>query len=155
MEKLCSAEEIIEKLSLEPLVPEGGWFARFWYRPGEISSIYYLLRKEDFSEFHILPSQEQYYFLMGDPVELYTAEAGSGVFTKTRLGQDLAGGEVLTRLVEADEIQGSRLAEGGRWALLSTVMAPPFEPEIYRTCSRDELLKDFPDYKDLVKSLTK
>ena len=155
MDRYYQARDIIEKFNLEPLEPEGGWFSRFWYKRGEISSIYYLISEGEFSEFHCLPYQELYYFLLGDPVELYTAVPGSGRILKTVLGQELEKGHDLTRLVEPDVIQGSRLAEGGRWALLSTVMHPPFEPEIYRTCPPDELNRAFPGNEDLIKSLTK
>ncbi|MDC7219514.1 MAG: cupin domain-containing protein [Spirochaetales bacterium] len=151
MERL-SAKDIIEKLKLEPLIPEGGWFSQIWYKKGEVSAIYYLLREGEFSEFHVLPGPEQYFFLMGDPVEHYRGRSGS--FTRTVLGQDLTAGQELSLRVEGDEIQGSRLVPGGKWALLSTVMSPAFEMGEYRQCSGEELQRAFPNQEDLIRTLT-
>ncbi len=150
-----SAEEIIARLGLEPLIPEGGWFRRLYYKKGEVSLIYYLLSGRDFSEFHVLPYPEQYLFLMGDPVELFTGDPSEGLWQRTVLGGDVMKGEELSFLVEGNRIQGSRLVPGGSWALLSTMMNPPFEPEIYRTCGAQELMENFPRSGDLINSLTK
>ncbi|MDC7224582.1 MAG: cupin domain-containing protein [Spirochaetales bacterium] len=150
-----SAREVIDRLELEPLLPEGGWFSRIWYKPGEISAIYYLLEEGDFSEFHLLPHREHYFFLMGDPVELYTGRPGSDQLEKTLLGPDLRKGQLPSFPIEGGVIQGSRLAPGGAWALLSTVMNPPFEMEDYQSCSAEELLRTFPGQGKLIYSLTR
>jgi uncharacterized protein len=147
------AQDVIDKLSLKPLLPEGGWFNQIWFKKDGVSAIYYLLQEGDFSEFHTLPYPEQYFFLMGDPVELFMEEKDKGCLKKVVLGQDLIGGETPSLRIEAHMIQGSRLKEGGKWALMSTVMSPPFEEEIYRTCPPKELFKAFPDQQELIKSL--
>ncbi len=155
MPRRAGADEVVERLGLEPLLPEGGWFRRIYYKKGEVSLIYYLLRGDDFSEFHVLPYPEHYLFLMGDPVELFTGAPGKGILERTVLGTDILAGEVPSFHVEAEKIQGSRLVAGGEWALLSTMMNPPFEPEIYRSLSEEVLLKGFPGQGELIKSLVK
>jgi uncharacterized protein len=151
----ADADTVIEKLGLEPLLPEGGWFRRIYYKKDEVSLIYYLLRGEDFSEFHVLPYPEHYLFLMGDPVELYTGLPREGILERTVLGTDILAGEVPSFHVDGGKVQGSRLVTGGEWALLSTMMNPPFEPDIYRPLPAAELMKDFPGQGELIKSLVK
>ena len=78
--------EIIERLGLKPLEPEGGFF-RETYRSEEVigreglpprygtarshcTAIYYLLTPETFSALHRVKSDEIFHFYAGDPVRM-------------------------------------------------------------------------------------
>jgi uncharacterized protein len=50
--------------------------------------------------------------------------------------------------------QGSRLREGGKFALLGTTMAPGFEYEDYETGKRDELIARYQAFTDLIRART-
>ena len=165
-----TAEQIIETLGLAPHPTEGGRFVET-YRSGErlaagalperyggerslATAIYYLLTPDTFSEMHRLRSDEVYHFCLGDPVELLQLRPdGSGeVF---RLGTDLAAGERPQLLVPHGVWQGSRLVEGGRFALLGCTMAPGFEHDDYEGGRRADLAERYPPYRHLITALTR
>ena len=79
--KHYTAEEIIKQLGLQPLIPEGGWY-KFMYKSeiditkeqlpstfkndhGCASYIYYLLKKGEVSDLHMLSSDEIWFWLAG------------------------------------------------------------------------------------------
>ena len=77
---LVSAEEIIDRFSLEPH-PEGGWFRRTYeskeliespngFRPAG-TSILYLLKKGEVSQLHRLDADETWYFHQGAPLHIH------------------------------------------------------------------------------------
>jgi len=84
-----SAQYWIDHLQLEPH-PEGGFYKEMYRSYETISkislpsryvgdrnfctSIYFLLRSEDISAFHIISSDELCYFHAGSPVDVYTME---------------------------------------------------------------------------------
>jgi uncharacterized protein len=50
--------------------------------------------------------------------------------------------------------QGSRLRDGGGFALLGTTMAPGFDPADYEHGRRADLLAAFPAFADEIRRLT-
>ena len=77
---LFSAEEIIDRFSLEPH-PEGGWFRRTYESKEVIESphgfrpvgtaILYMLKKGEVSRLHSLDADETWYFHEGAPLRLH------------------------------------------------------------------------------------
>lgn len=118
-----------------------------------LTSIYYLLTQDTHSAMHRLPADELYHFYLGDPVELLLLlPDGSGRILV--LGNDLARGEMLQVLVPAGAWQGSRIRPGGRMALMGTTMSPGFRFSDYLQGSADELIERFPDWKDMIRTLS-
>jgi predicted cupin superfamily sugar epimerase/GNAT superfamily N-acetyltransferase len=146
-----SAEEVIERLGLTPLGFEGGFY-RETSRTPYATSIYYLLAPDSTSLMHRLTSDEVYHFYLGDPVEMLLLRP-DGSSETVRLGSNLASEQVQLR-VPAMTWQGSRLVEGGRFALMGTTMAPGFELAGFELGDRDELLAEFADRAELLMSLT-
>lgn len=138
-----SAFEVIQKLALVPLPGEGGFF-RETHRsllsiPGEAlpsryqgsarqssTAIYYLLTDETFSALHRLKSDEVYFFHAGDPLLLSLVD-DSGKLSQFILSNRLINDEQCQGVVPSGVWQGSRLIDGGKWALLGTTVAPGFE----------------------------
>ncbi len=156
-----TANEVIERLGLEPLVGEGGLFRETWQLPGMTptaapiaTAIYYLLTPDTFSEFHRLQSDEIYHFYLGDPVELTTL-AGGGSVGRFVLGQDIGGGMDVQRVVPAGVWQGSRLRDGGAWALMGTTMTPGYDPNRYERGTADRLLTRWPGAANEIAALTR
>ena len=56
-------------------------------------------------------------------------------------------------MVEGGVWQGSRLKEGGKWALLGTTMCPAYSEKEYEHGNREELLKKYPDAGFMAKSV--
>jgi uncharacterized protein len=143
-----SAEDIIERLGLEPHPEEGGYFRETYrsvseYTPGGSyrgtrpvgTAIYYLLTDATCSAMHRLPGDEIFHFYLGDPVETLELLPG-GAARITILGQDLATMRP-QHVVPGGTWQGSRLLPGGRWALLGATMAPGFSYEDYEHGTAD------------------
>jgi hypothetical protein len=167
-----TAAALIERLGLEPLPGEGGYFRRThvsdeclaaaalperYGRAKPISTaIYYLLSDapDSFSALHRLPTDEVYHFYLGDPVELLTL-GPAGASRLFVLGPDLAAGQRVQLAVPRGVWQGSRLAAGGRVALLGTTMAPGYDPEDLELGVQDELLAAHPERRDLIRALTR
>lgn len=161
--------DIIKKLNLKPH-PEGGYYFET-YRSGEVidasalpqrytgkrsfsTAIYYLLTPGSFSAMHRIKSDEIFHFYLGDPVEmLMLFPDGSG---KTQmLGPDISGGMSVQVIVPGGTCQGLRLVESGSFALMGTTVSPGFEFEDFEVCKRDELIRLFPKYRELIFALTR
>jgi len=164
-----TGRDIIERLGLEPLPTEGGYFLQTWCGPqvaadprGSRASkpwgtaIYYLLTNEPncFSALHRLPTDEVYHFYLGDPVEqlrLYP----NGRHENVVLGQDMERGQLVQSIAPRDVWQGSRLVPGGRFALLGTTMAPGFVPSDYEGGRRAVLVAQYPFVAQQIVALTR
>src|SRR5947208_1511496 len=166
-----TASEVKQLLGLAPHPREGGWFVQTYAAAETVASsalgdarypgprrtstaIYYLLEPETFSEMHRLRSDEIFHFYEGDPVEMLQLHPeGSG--QTIVIGNDLAQGQRPQVVVERGVWQGSRLAAGGRWALLGCTVSPGFEYEDYDSAGRDELAAKWPGFAELVAALTR
>jgi predicted cupin superfamily sugar epimerase len=166
---MISADEIISKFGLEPLPEEGGYYAETYrsdetipksvlprrYKSDKVygTAIYYLITPDSFSALHRLPTDENFHFYLGDPViMLQLFEDGSS--KKITLGQQIMEDQYVQVVVPKGTWQGSFLADGGRFAFMGTTMAPGFDFSDYESGSRNELINQYPDRKDLIIRLT-
>ena len=150
------AEDVIEALGLEPHPEEGGFYretyrSRSGFTPGTPfegdrsvgTAIYFLLTPSTFSEMHRLPGDEVFHFYLGDPVDMLLLHPDGGVETPT-LTSDLVMGRPQV-VVPGGVWQGSRLREGGSFALLGTTMGPGFEFADYER-GTEALLEAYPEH---------
>ncbi len=151
---------IIERLGLVPLGREGGLHVNTYVSEqrtadGEIAGtcIFYLLRGNAFSHLHRLTGDEIYHFYLGDPVEMLELFE-DGTSRTTILGPDILNGQEVQHLVRAGTWQGSRLAEGGSWALLGTTMCPGYSDESYTHGNAAELTARYPSRAQEIALLT-
>jgi len=148
---MLSAKEIIKKLNLQRLEPEGGYFRRNAevVEDGRViaSSIYYLLEAGDCSAMHRLQADEIYHFYMGDPLELLELRADGSTKT-TVLGRDIDKGMALQLQVKKQVWQGSVvLEEKHGYSLVATTMCPQFREEDFELGTKD-LLSEYPERKE-------
>ena len=166
-----TADEVKKLLGLAPHPREGGWFVQTYAAAESIApstfadgryagprrtstAIYYLLEPNTFSEMHRLRSDEIFHFYAGDPVKmLQLLPDGSG--RTIVIGNDLTQGHQPQVLVERGIWQGSRLSEGGSWALLGCTVSPGFEYEDYDSAGRDELTARWPVFSVEIAALTR
>ncbi len=157
-----TAEEVARLLDLKPLEPEGGFFRRSAeataFLPGgdrrAYSVIYFLITPSGFSALHKLESDETWCFHCGDPLaSLRLAPTGEGRMVK--LGLNLAAGEKPQDVVPAGVWQGTRLHDGGRWALVSCVVAPEFRGSDFALGDRAELTVRYPACAQEIRRLTR
>ena len=166
-----TAEDVKKLLGLQPHPREGGWYVRT-YEAAEMvgaetfgdkryegsrrtgTAIYYLLEPETFSEMHRLKSDEVFHFYAGDAVEmLQLKEGGRGKIVV--IGNDLMREQQPQVVVERGVWQGSRLVEGGRWALLGCTVSPGFEFEDYESGAREPLCAEWPEFAEEIRWLTR
>jgi predicted cupin superfamily sugar epimerase len=167
-----TAEQIIRHFDLKPLVGEGGMFRQTYLAAERIprhalpprysgdkplgTAIFYLLTDapDSFSELHTLPTDEIYHFYAGDPVDMLLLHP-DGRGERVRLGADFMNGQHVQFVVPRDVWQGSRLAPGGRWALMATTMAPGYTDSDYMGGERAELLARYPQFAQDIERLTR
>jgi uncharacterized protein len=165
-----TADDVKQLLQLTPLELEGGFF-RETYRsrrqvqpqhlpagvggPRSIgTAIYYMITPESFSTLHRLPGTEIFHFYLGDPVVMLQLHPDGESQTVT-LGHDLVAGHQPQVVVRGGTWQGSRLAAGGKWALMGTTMSPGFDYADYETGERDELIAQYPGVAEMIREYTR
>lgn len=174
MYKRDKAEAIIAKFGLQPLPGEGGLFVRIYQSAQMIprsalgpeydgdryaaTAIYYMLRPGEASKFHRLHSDEIWHSYQGDPVDLFIISS-SGQLSQFVLGSDIEAGQVPCAVIEAGNWFGGRIsAEASRqshgYALMGCTVAPGFEYQDFELARADVLVHEFPQYRELIESLT-
>ena len=154
---------IIENLKMLPH-PEGGYFAEF-YRSSEsfsppdfegnrayATSIYFLLEKGQFSALHKIKSDEIWHFYLGHPLEIIEIEP-NGKLIKTKLGQNMTNGEVLSYVVKAGNWFGSRPLEGSDFSLVGCTVSPGFDFSDFKMPPKAYFLDIFPQHKTLIEEM--
>jgi uncharacterized protein len=155
-----SAADVVRLLKLEPLDQEGGYFRRTGESatvlPGgkrAWSTIYSLITPEGFSALHRLATDEVWCFHAGDPLESLRLKPG-GSSEWVTLGLNPAR-ERLQDVVPAGTWQGTRLAAGGRWALVTCVVAPEFVWSDFELGDRARLEAAYPAWAGDIGALTR
>ncbi|MEO1052750.1 MAG: cupin domain-containing protein [Bacteroidota bacterium] len=160
-----TAAEVIFELNLKQLPWEGGYYSETYrsteiFKPGHLgeeiegernfsTAIYYLLTPDTFSFMHQLKFDEVFHFYMGDPVEMLLLDAdGSG--DMITLGHDIKSGMKPQYYVRKHTWQGSRLADGGEFALMGTTMSPGFDFKDYIHGDREKLIDSHPQFKEQI-----
>lgn len=167
---MIDVQKIIKKLGLESLPIEGGYYKET-YRDKDFiskdclsgrynsdkcfsSAIFYLLTPDTFSALHRLPAEEVFHFYLGDPAKMLQLhpDGSSEVIT---LGQDIENNHKLQAVVPRGAWQGSFLEKGGIFALMGTTMSPGFDFSDYEAGVREDLLKKYPEQRELIIRLTR
>jgi len=164
-----NSEYWVEKLRLEPH-PEGGYFrqtykadlmvarealpAGFGGVRAASTAIYFLLEGTNFSAFHRLRSDEVWHFYAGSPLMVEVIEP-EGTGSSILLGDDPEAGQVFQSVVRAGCWFASHVADWTSWALVGCTVAPGFEFEDFEMARRDELVKEYPQHRELIERLTR
>lgn len=154
---------------MKPLSAEGGYYVETYRAKEKIAqaalpdrfagernfstAILYLLTPDTFSTLHRLKSDEVFHFYLGDPVTMLQLHP-DGSSEVIILGQDILNGQRIQVLVPQSTWQGAFLRQGGKFALMGTTMAPGFESNDFELGQREELLRWYPDQKELILKLS-
>ena len=133
-----NARALIDRLQLKPH-PEGGWFREI-HRAVErvdtargsrsaITTIYYLLEREQQSRWHVVRSDEIWHFYAGAPLELVVYDPAERRCTLNVLDTPMQGREPV-RNVRAGEWQAARSL--GEYSLVGCNVGPGFEFEDFQ-----------------------
>ncbi len=164
-----SAQYWIDRLNLIAH-PEGGYY-RETYRsqlsiarealPPQFTgsrlvstAIYFLLDGENFSAFHRLRSDELWHFYSGSPITVYFI-APDGGYSEIQLGSDPDAGEALHAVVKAGCWFASRVRDSKSFALAGCTVAPGFDLADFELGKREELVRLYPQHRNLIESLTR
>jgi predicted cupin superfamily sugar epimerase len=163
------AQYWIEKLQLAAH-PEGGYYRRTYKAdlvvakealpPGFTgaravsTAIYFLLEGENFSAFHRLRSDEVWHSYAGDPLVVHVIEP-EGKYFSILLGCDLEAGQVLQAVVPAGCWFASHVADWKSFAVVGCTVAPGFDFADFEMGNRAELVRIYPQHRELVERLTR
>ncbi|MCX7834159.1 MAG: cupin domain-containing protein [Ignavibacteria bacterium] len=162
------AEKIIKKYKLQKHI-EGGYFTEFYRSHEKINqnclpkryksvrvfstSIYFLLKGNEFSTFHKLNSDEILHFYDGCPVNVYLIDKNGNLEIK-KLGRNISRGENYQILVKAGNWLAIKPTKRKSFSLIGCTVAPGFEYDDLHLGKKEELLKIFPKQKKLIEKLT-
>ncbi|MCW6084435.1 MULTISPECIES: cupin domain-containing protein [Clostridium] len=162
------ANYFIEKLDMTAH-PEGGYYKESFISAENITdsdltttfddkrilwtSIYFLLRNGEVSNFHRLKSDEMWYYHSGSPLTIYMITPEGDLITE-QLGLDIEKGEKPQVLVPKNYIFGSAMNNKG-YALVGCMVSPGFEFRDFELFERDTLLNLYPKYKETIEKLTR
>lgn len=162
------AEELIEQLELVKH-PEGGWY-RETYRSDEViqktalpcrfandrtvsTAIYFLLQSGDISALHRIKSDEIWHFYSGESLIVHVITP-QGEYYPLNLGSNITAGETFQCVVPAGCWFGAEVSGFG-YSFVGCTVAPGFDFADFEMGNRDDLLKEFPNHKEIVQRLTR
>ncbi|MGL5821209.1 MAG: cupin domain-containing protein [Sarcina sp.] len=165
MEK--TAEYFIETLNMIAH-PEGGFYKPSFESEEKITandlatkfedkrilwtSIYFLLRDGEVSNFHRLKSDEMWYYHAGNSLTIYMISP-DGILTTKQLGLDIKNGESPQVLVPKNYIFGSAMNNEG-FSLVGCMVSPGFEFRDFELFERKTLLALYTAHKEIIEKLT-
>ena len=154
-----TSEYYIEKLEMIPHV-EGGYFKESFLSESFVSedkklwsSIYFLLRTGEVSNFHRLKSDELWYYHAGQSLTIYMITPDGNLITK-QLGLNIENGESPQVIVPKGDIFGSAMNEDG-FSLVGCMVSPAFEYKDFELFKRNDLLKLYPEHQAIINKLTR
>ncbi|MGM9985978.1 MAG: cupin domain-containing protein [Bacillaceae bacterium] len=153
------AAYFIEKLQLEKHI-EGGYFAQSYVSADAFSenrdlwsSIYFLLKTGEVSNFHVLTADEMWYYHAGSALTIYMISPDGELITK-ELGLNIEKGEFPQVLVPKGYIFGSSMNNDG-FSLVGCMVSPAFTYEDFKLFSREQLLAMYPQHEEIITKLTR
>ena len=169
MADLRELKIVIEKLKLIPHPIEGGYYLET-YRAKEgtlknalpdrftgdrsfCTSIYYVISPNRISSLHLMLADETWHFYLGSPINLVEITP-QGELIETIMGPDVAAGQVPQYTVMNHNWLGAYNLEKDQFSLVGCTVAPGMELDDYVHGKREDLLKLFPDHKDIIMKLT-
>jgi hypothetical protein len=118
------------------------------------TSIYFLLKDNQFSAFHRIKSDEGWHFYYGDPLIVYELE-NDGTLKEHLLGNDPEQGQQFQCTIKAGNWFASRVVKGGAYSLVGCTVSPGFDFADFELADRELLSKEFPAHQDLIGQLTR
>lgn len=116
------------------------------------TAIYFLLEAGEKSALHRIKSDEVWHFYLGGP--LHIAELVPGRPPRiTVLGTDVRAGQVLQYTVPAGTWFGAYPCEGTEFSFVGCTVSPGFDYKDFELAERTELLRKFPEARELITEL--
>lgn len=165
-----TAQQWIDALKMVPLPEEGGWYnevyrsdetikaaalpARFAGERCFATSIYYLLKSDEFSAFHRIQQEEVWHFYEGSPLLVHEIDL-AGNYTVHRLGRDFEAGERFQVTIPRGHLFASSVVEPNTFSLVACSVSPGFEFIDFEAPKRQVLLDTYPQHAKIIQQLTR
>lgn len=144
--------------------PEGGWYKETYRSEttkqikglGErslMTSIYFLLESHQTSNFHVIKSDELWFYHSGSALTVHCIFP-NGEYKKLHIGPNFEKGESFQALVPAGTIFGSTVDEVNSYAMVGCTVAPGFDFNDFKLFERQELLAEHSEHKAIIEKLT-
>jgi predicted cupin superfamily sugar epimerase len=159
-----NADEIIEHYKMEKH-PEGGAFLET-YRSNEkvqlnsfngernlSTGIYFLLKKDEFSAFHKIKSDELWHFYLGESLRIIEIDL-DGKLKETILGRDILNGEKLQYTVPANHWFASIPNTNSDFSFVGCTVSPGFDFQDFELATYSNLSQIYPSHSEIIKELT-
>ncbi len=162
IENSSEVNMIIEKLELEPLTIEGGFFSEIFRSNIKVdshnrtygTSIYYLLKANEISKWHKVASDEIWYYHAGISVVQLLIFA-DGHLEKRVIGGNVVIGEVPQSFIPAGTWQAAMLIsnEINDFGLFGAAVFPSFEYSDFTDATMHEIYELFPIHMEKIKEI--
>ncbi len=154
-------DELVRRLGLVPH-PEGGFFKEMYRAALTVetpygtrsagTAIYYLLPRGSFAAWHRVASDEVWHFYDGHPLELHLV-GQDGRLETVVMGGDVVRGEQPQVVVRAGVLQAA--VPRGEYSLAGCTVSPGFDFADWKMPSADELVRQYPEYAELMRQLAR
>jgi uncharacterized protein len=118
------------------------------------TSIYYLLKGDQFSALHRIKSDEIWHFYAGSGLTIYVIDAAAEL-SELKLGRDPEKGEEFQRVVEAGCWFGAVGNDPRSYSLVGCTVAPGFEFDDFELGERKDLMARYPRHRSVIERLTR
>lgn len=160
-------DTIVSTLQLTPH-PEGGFY-RETYRSNGLydikntesehdgvrnysTCIYYLLTSDTFSAFHRIRQDEIWHFYSGEAIRLHMISS-DGEYSAVLIGNDIENNQIPQHVVPAGYWFAAIVEKD--FALVGCTVSPGFDFRDFELAKREELICQFPLYRDIITQLTR
>ncbi len=163
------SKQWISKLNLKPH-PEGGFYNEV-YRSDEVllstslderyagsrsisTSIYFLLEGNQFSAFHKIKSDELWHFYDGSAIKLYLISEDGKLEIK-KVGINISDNEFPQITIPKNVWFAAEPIDKESYTLVGCTVAPGFDFNDFELGEKKNLIKSFPQHKDLIIRFTR
>jgi predicted cupin superfamily sugar epimerase len=165
---MIKADTLIQSLELIPH-PEGGFYKET-YRSEDIvsnlperykgqsrnlgTSIFYLLKGDQYSAFHKIQSDEIWHFYEGSPLKLYVISE-NGILNTYILSNNINDDGNFQLVIKHGQWFAARPIDPEGFSLMGCTVAPGFDFSDFQMAERDDLLHMYPQYQSIIIEFTK
>lgn len=115
------------------------------------TSIYYLLKRGEFSKFHRIKSDEIWHFYAGSPMQIIHIDI-EGKLVKRQLGIDIENETIPQLLVCAGDWFAAQSL--GDYSLVGCTVSPGFDFADFEIADRKKLISAFPQHQKTIEKFT-
>jgi len=146
----------VEKHKMKP-PPEGGFYKETfradlslntpWGKRRALTSIYYLLSEKENSSFHKIKSTELWYHHSGESLIIHEITEDGEYFSH------LLNSDNPFIAIKPNSWFGSEVKDCFGFVLVSCAVAPGFEFQDFELAKKENLLKEFPEFSEIIMRL--